>query len=108
MRKNVEKWLKGTALALTVLAVGGCATAIPQGAIFTDVKLPVSSADGEILYTKSGVSEARSYLGLVAFGDASIEQAVKNGGLKKIKYVDYYANNFLGLIGTYKTTVYGD
>lgn len=108
MKEKTMKWLKSMAMAGVVVAVGGCASAIPQGAFFTDVKLPVSSADGEILHTRSGVAEAKSYLGLVAFGDASIDQALKNGGIKKIKYVDYSANNILGIIGTYRTTVYGD
>jgi hypothetical protein len=100
--------LKAVAVIGVVVVAGGCASAIPQGAFFTDVKLPVSSADGEIIHTRSGVAEAKSYLGLVAVGDASIDQALRNGGIKKIKYVDYSANNIVGIIGTYRTTVYGD
>lgn len=108
MKEKAIKLLKSAALAAVIASAGGCASAIPQGAIFTDVNLPVASAEGEVLYTKTGTAEAKSYFGLVAFGNASVEQAVKNGGIKKIKYVDYHANNILGIIGTYKTTVYGD
>lgn len=108
MKKKGSKVVKFAVLAAAAVVLGGCATAIPQGAFFTDVKLPVASGEGEVLYTKTGVAEARSYLGLVAFGNASIEQAIKNGGIKKVKYVDYYANNILGIVGTYKTTVYGE
>jgi hypothetical protein len=57
---------------------------------------------------KVGVSMCTSILGLVATGDASIEAAMKNGGITKIQHVDWNAKNILGLYGEYKTTVYGE
>ncbi|HPN84621.1 MAG TPA: TRL-like family protein [Victivallales bacterium] len=108
MKKGIAKVLKSALFVGIIAVAGGCASAIPQGILYTEVKLPVSSADGQVLYTRSGSSEAKSFLGLVAFGDASITQAVQSGGIKQIKYVDYQATNFLGILGTYKTTVYGD
>jgi hypothetical protein len=34
--------------------------------------------------------------------------AAKNGGITKIQFVDWEADNILGLIGTYTCTVYGE
>ncbi len=85
----------------------GCANVLPTGVIYTEVKAPVAAGDTGP-YSKVGVSKATSVLGLVATGDASIKAAMAEGGITRIKYVDYYARNILGLYGEYTTTVYGD
>jgi hypothetical protein len=97
-----------TAIAVSAVILGGCASVLPHGILYTEVTLPISSADGQVLYTKSGRSEAKSFLGLVGYGNAGIQEAVRNGGIKTIKYVDYNVYNILGIVGTYRTTVYGD
>ena len=58
--------------------------------------------------SKKGESSATSILGLVATGDASIQEAAANGGLRKIHHVDHQMTNFLGIFATYKTIVYGE
>ena len=88
--------------------LNGCATPYPYGIVYTEVKAPVSSGDGGVSYSKSGVSKATSVLGLVATGDCSIKAAAANGNIRTIKYVDYDAKNILGVYGEYTTTVYGD
>lgn len=108
MKNGVMKVLKGAFIVGAFVVAGGCASALPNGIIYTDVKLPISSADGQVSYTRVGSAEAKSYFGLVAVGDASINQAILNGGIKKVKYIDYQSNGVLGVVGTYKTTVYGD
>ncbi|MBN2483150.1 MAG: TRL-like family protein [Candidatus Omnitrophica bacterium] len=101
--------MKGLLLALACIVVlSGCAAVLPQGAFYTEARLPVAAASGDVTYTKIGTSQASSILGLVATGDASIEAAIANGGIKKIKFVDYQAKNILGVFGEYTTTVYGD
>lgn len=85
----------------------GCATPYPYGALYTEIKAPVS-ATGNMSYSKVGTAKATSILGLVATGDCSIKTAAENGGIKTIKYVDYEAKNILGFMGEYTTTVYGD
>jgi hypothetical protein len=100
-----------TGLAILVLlsvGLSACATYIPAGVLYTDAKGAVSAAGGEISYTKIGIAEAKSVFSLVAWGDASIQTAAKNGGITKIKYVDYEVNNVLGIFGKYQTIVYGD
>ncbi|MDD4099352.1 MAG: TRL-like family protein [Lentisphaeria bacterium] len=93
-----------------VAAVGllsGCATSFPVGSIFTEVSLPVAvTSQGS--YSKVGRAQCESILGLVAIGDASIEQACKNGNITKIHHVDWKARNILGVIGKYECVVYGE
>jgi uncharacterized protein YceK len=89
------------------LLLNGCASVLPSGVIYTEVKAPVSVGDGSITYTKVGVSKATTILGLFATGDCSIKAAAANGGIRNIKYVDFGATSILGC-GEYTTTVYGD
>lgn len=97
-------------LPFLVLALGfsGCATYFPNGLIFTEIKSGTAVGPGDVAYTKTGVCEAQSVLGLIATGDISIKTACANGGIKTIKFVDYDVQNVLGIIGKYKITVYGD
>jgi len=97
----------GTAAAIGVLAAG-CATPVPWGQIYTEVKFPVAATNSGVKSTKVGVAKSQSILGLVALGDASIETAARNGGISRISHVDYEARNILGVIGEYTTTVYGE
>lgn len=85
----------------------GCATPYPWGALYTELKLPISAeSDGQSL--KVGTAECTSILGWVATGDASYEAAMKNGGITKVNHADWEAKNILGIIGNYKLTVYGE
>ena len=102
---------------ITILAVifvatfllSGCASLYPIGSLYTGVKLPNNMGDGkDVSYTKIGKAQASSILSLIATGDASLEKAIQNGGIKTVKYVDYHVDNFLGIYGTYTTTAYGD
>jgi hypothetical protein len=102
-----------TVMRMSVMAVCaiyfmmGCATPYPMGSAYTNVKLPVI-ATAATDAPKVGTSECKSYFGLVAVGDASIDAAMKNGGIRKVHHVDWEASNILGIIGTYKTVVYGE
>lgn len=97
-------------LPLIALVLGGCATYIPYGVIYVGAKGPVAAScdSTDISSLKVGKAEAQSVLGLVATGDASIETAAKNGGISKIKIVDWHVENILGIIGKYTTVVYGE
>lgn len=105
----MKKRLFSCAVVLFLLvAVTGCATYLPTGAIYTEVKAPIATGPTDGTYSKVGTAMATSILGLVATGDASIRTAMANGGIKKIKYIDYEVRNILGIFGEYKTIVYGD
>lgn len=65
------------------------------GGIYTNTKIPIDVAKAETGETdvdlknlKSGESVSRNILYLVEVGDASIEEAARKGGIKKIAYVD--------------------
>ena len=97
-----------TLVTVSVVALlGGCATSAPVGGIFTDITLPVqaTSAQGG---SKVGTSQCTSILAMLATGDCSIEAAKANGGISEVTSVDWKANNILGIIGTYTTTVRGN
>lgn len=89
------------------LPLTGCLTvATPAiGTLFADVKWD-GMAKGPI-GTKEGKACAQSILGLIAQGDASIEAAAKNGGIKDVASVDHHTTNMIGIIGTYCTVVHG-
>jgi len=94
-------------MLLAAVIFNGCASVLPSGFIYTEIKAPVSVGDGGISYSKIGTAKATSVLGMVAIGDCSIKTAAANGGIKNIKYVDYDVKNILGF-ADYTTTVYGD
>jgi len=92
---------------LSSLLLAGCATQIPLGVALTDNTLPLQVGDHSS-GTKVGTATSKSYLGLIAVGDASLETACKNGGITKISHVDWKVKNILGFIGEYTITVYGE
>lgn len=93
-------------IASTTMA--GCASTLPVGGIYTDVKLPVTATSAGGGPEKVGTAECMSVFALVATGDCSIETAKKNGGISKVHHVDWDANNILGIIGRYKVVVHGE
>lgn len=105
MKKTI---LMCVALCLLLVMLAGCATSYPVGTIYTKVNLPVTATGEQVKGAKVGTSECMSVLGMVALGDASIETAMKDGGITKVSHVDWDAENILGIIGTYKCTVYGE
>lgn len=95
--------------AAALMLLAGCASPIPMGTLYTDVKLPVSAtANVDTSNLKVGRSMCKSYVGLVTVGDASIEAAKKNGGIKKVVVVDWKAKSTLGVVGEYECIVYGE
>lgn len=105
MKKFKLLCLLGVIAFLPVLV--GCATSYPVGMLYTKVNLPVS-CESDVKSMKSGTVECKSILGLVATGDVSYEAAMKQAGITKINHADWDAENILGIIGTYKLTVYGE
>lgn len=103
---------KGFGYLLVMMAVclvlGGCATPLPQGTLYTEVGFPGGVGPGEVAYSKTGTATSKSFFGLIATGDASVSAAVKEGNIQRIKYIDYKSKNILGVYGEYTTTVYGD
>ena len=92
-----------------------------HGLIYSGSKFPQSVAKSinttppeNLSELKRGESSATNILGLVETGDASIEAAAKNGGVKNIQYVDtktgkvYIPLLFIPIyVKEIKTIVYG-
>ena len=87
----------------------------PPGFIYTHYFAPLSTnmEKTAALATKTGKASTTFirffYPGLdVAFDDASIEQAARNGAITKIHYADYEYTMVLGIFGRFTTIVYGE
>ncbi len=105
----MKKLIASIPLIVLTVFFAGCATPIPVGIAFTDVQFPVLATNNPITEeTKKGVSTCESFLGLIAVGDASIEEAAEEAGITKITHIDWDAKNVLGVYGTYTVTVYGE
>lgn len=78
----------------------------PIGVVYSDVNKPqqATSATG----IRTGQSESKSYCGLVALGDSSIEAAKKNAGITTVSAVDSKVYSILGIYNKFTTTVSGN
>ena len=108
MKRLAKVLVYSVAVAAAVLMTVGCSTPYPFGTIYTKVDLPVAVGNSELQWSRKGTASCYSILGLIANGDASINNACKNGGITKVSWVTYSVNNILGAYGIYTTTVYGD
>lgn len=105
----MKRLLAASALA-AAFALTGCATANApvNGLIYSSVTGPIGITGSADKPTKVGRSSARSFFGLYATGNASIEEAARNGGITKIHHVDHETQVILGVIADYTTVVYGN
>lgn len=106
--------MKRGAILMTLLFVSGlllsaCAGVVAPvtGVLYKNVDAPLAATMASAS-SKRGESSCSSILGIVATGDASIDAAMRNGGITKIHHVDYNGTSFLGIYATMTTTVYGE
>jgi hypothetical protein len=105
----MKKLMLGACAIASAVILSGCASSIPMGGIITDVKMPVAAGGDKMpAQLKRGESMCKSYVGMVATGDASIQAALRDSGIKTIYYVDWEAFNVLGIYGEYKCVVHGE
>jgi hypothetical protein len=76
------------------------------GLIYMNVKGPLGPAGGEST-SRKGKSCARVVLALFAWGDASIESAKRDGGIRTVTTIDHESFNLIGF-GSFCTVVYGE
>ncbi len=78
--------------------------------VYTGVKFPLDRDMWETrLGSKVGVASNYSVAWLVAWGDAGIEAAAKQGGIVKVQHADMAVTSYLaGLYVRLDTIVYGD
>jgi hypothetical protein len=106
-------------LLLAVLAgfclttmVGCGAVLYGGGSLYADAKTPM----GQIAYygpnttssAKVGKASNTAILGILLTGDASLDAAMRAGGITKVNHVDQQYKNILGIISTTTTIVYGE
>lgn len=84
---------------LAATCLSGCLSAPfqPPSGMVALTKAPLSTEGKWDVGSKSGEAFSFSVLGLYASGDCSISAAARNGGLKKIHYVDYEYFNVIGI-----------
>ncbi len=105
MIKQPSKLL-GLALLMGALLAGpvGCLGVMgPTLGMWMDVKGPIQGGGQG---SKTGKACSRSWFGVVALGDASIEAAAKNGGITNVQSADFHAMNRI-VFGEFCTTVRG-
>lgn len=100
------------AILLLTLATFGCYSAPvmpPGGVLYTDIDSTLNTEPtGEFIGTRKGESSSKSILGIVAWGDSSVEAAARNGLITEPKHIDYNFYNVLGVYQRFTTIVHGD
>ncbi len=103
----------------SILFLSGCVSNMfpggptPAGVLVTNITAPSQylavATDKDAKSIKSGSSSAFAILGLFAFGDASIDAAMKDGNIRRVHHVDHKVNLVLYGIWLRDTTiVHGD
>lgn len=101
------------AVAVVGLSTTGCLTAPvvpPTGIIYSGFQAPLDyeNADSAVSPTlKSGKASSHNVLGLVAWGDSSLEAAAADGGIATATTADYDYFNVLFVYQRYTTIVRG-
>ncbi|KZY36181.1 hypothetical protein A3754_06900 [Alcanivorax sp. HI0083] len=97
-------------LLVSAVVLSGCASATMPvtGFLYGNVKAPMAATASSEKPTRVGRASARSILGVVASGDASIQTAARNGGITEIHHVDYESQNFFGVLAEFTVVVYGN
>jgi hypothetical protein len=106
-------------LGVAVFLMSGCATNMylggpsPAGILVTKVSVPAQKLTVQIDPTakpeKVGRAQVGAFLGLFAGGDASVQAAMKNGGITKVHHIDQEVEGYLlGIWSSNTTVVYGE
>ena len=81
----------------------------PPGLLISSYTAPLDiDVDKTDIGSKRGEASSYAILGLISMGDAGIDAAARDVGIRTIKHADYKAFNVLGIYSTYTTIVYGD
>ncbi len=81
----------------------------PTGFAFTQMSAPLDTDfDGTRLGDRVGRSSTSVILGLVSWGDASIQAAAEQGEITTIRHADYEYDNYLYFYQHFTVIVYGD
>ncbi len=98
-------------LLIGALIMVGCSSTSPvPGGLYTNVVSPSGDkvATDATSSDKIGEASCMSVLYLVAWGECSINEAMKNGGIDKVHHVDQRSFNVYFFYSRYTTMVYGE
>lgn len=98
------KLVLGILICVSFLLTGCVTTDVGSGCIFTSVK-EGKSATSSTSARKTGIACAKNVFGAFAWGDASIDAAKKNGGIKKVSSVDRDVFTIFGSLYSKSCTV---
>ena len=76
--------------------------------MYSNISAPLTATPAKEQPARVGRASVRSILGIIATGDASINTAARNGGIREIHYVDYESQNFFGILAEFTVVVYGN
>lgn len=100
-----------TSFCCLVLCLAVQVKANARALFFTDATYPVTATGANIpdlSELRKGQSSAINILWLVEAGDASIDKAVKDAGIKKISHIDVNEITVLFFFRKLTVTVYGE
>lgn len=107
MRKSKIKLTLGLCLVCLMFLTQSCGTVFgPQGGLFTSQTVGVYGTESNA--SKTGEACVQSILGLVAFGDGSVQNAAMNGGISVVKSIDLNSFSVLMLYARLCTVVKGE
>jgi len=101
-------------MILFTLLISLCACVSPQhqgtALLAAKVRGPVwISGEPAPASIKVGRATTHTCLALFAYGDASVEAAMQDGGIRRVHHVDFESKSLLGgLFMVYTTMVYGE
>jgi hypothetical protein len=107
--KRISGYLAASLLA--VMLMTGCAANPFVGVAYTRVKAPTITLTEKIdavSFSKKGEASCSNFFGLVSTGDASLDAAMKQGGITKVHHVDCRYKLVLGLYSKFTLVVYGE
>jgi hypothetical protein len=95
-------------LSVAVMFLGGCLAYTPvMGVLVTAAQGPITATTYD-QSARTGNSCAYSIMGLVSWGDASINAAKNAGQIKQVASVDFATVNVLAIYGSFCTVVRGN
>ncbi|TGL08058.1 TRL-like family protein [Leptospira bouyouniensis] len=99
--------VRNVSLIILTIVFQNCASSGfgTQGLLYENQRISIMETGSPT--TKEGFSCAKSYLGLIAMGDASIEEAQKQGNIKEITSIELETYNFLGIYAKLCTVTKG-
>lgn len=99
-------------VVLAALSVSACGVIPNNTSIFSPIAVDAASpgvyfANSDVRPLKRGEATQTGIV-LYSSGDASIEAAMKNGGIKKVHHVDYKTTTYFFLYTKQTTIVWGE